>query len=89
LVPEGYKPALGELIMIADNTGFSTGIHTHLGLYRVNHIQRMIQKLDTNDAEGSSDPSLFFTDRYAVNEAELGTLIKSNLRYYGYRLGVL
>jgi murein DD-endopeptidase MepM/ murein hydrolase activator NlpD len=90
LVPEGYKPALGKLIMIADNTGFSTGIHTHMGLYRVGYGgARVTNYFDTNEATGSFDPSLFFTNTYAVDEAKLGTLIKSNLRYYGYRMGLI
>ena len=91
LVKEGDKPALGQLLMIADNTGFSTGIHTHMGLYRVdlNPTTGGIIKLDTNAAEGSYDPSLFFTDQYAVDVASYATLLASNLRYYRYRwLGV-
>ncbi len=82
-VPVGYEPALGELLMIADNTGFSTGPHTHMGLYRIND---MGGKIDTNEATGSFDPSLFFIGDFAVNQASLGTLIKSNWRYYQYVL---
>src|SRR3569623_1270180 len=78
LVSAGYEPALGELLMIADNTGFSTGPHTHLGMYRLNDN---MQKLDTNKATGSFDPELFFTGQYAIDQASLGTLIKSNWRY--------
>jgi murein DD-endopeptidase MepM/ murein hydrolase activator NlpD len=85
LVPEGYKPKLGELLMIADNTSFSTGLHTHFGVYRVDGSGN---KLDQNEATGSFDPSLFFTNEYAVDLAALPTLIISNLRYYKYRLGV-
>jgi murein DD-endopeptidase MepM/ murein hydrolase activator NlpD len=55
LVNVGYEPALGEIIMIANNTGFSTGPHTHMGLYRLTDRK---QKLDTNEATGSFDPSL-------------------------------
>lgn len=83
LVNIGDEPALGELLMIADNTGFSTGPHTHLGLYRTNELG---QKIDTNEATGSFDPSLFFIGDFAVDQASLGTLIKSNLRYYKYQL---
>jgi murein DD-endopeptidase MepM/ murein hydrolase activator NlpD len=85
LVPAGYEPALDELLMIADNTGFSTGPHTHMGLYRLND---MLMKLDTNEATGSFDPSLFFTGTSAVDQATLPTLIRSNLRYYQYMLGL-
>jgi len=88
LVSEGDKPKLGELLMIADNTGFSTGIHTHMGLYRVDiAASGTIRKIDTNFAEGSTDPALYFVNKYAVDNATLATLITSNLRYYKYKLG--
>ena len=89
LVKEGDKPALG-LLMIADNTGFSTGIHTHMGLYRVdlNPTTGGIIKLDTNSAEGSFDPSLFFANEYAVDVASYATSSPPTC-YYRYRwLGV-
>lgn len=82
LVPIGYQPALGELVAIADNTGFSTGPHTHFGIYRVGYDGVNITYIDKNDAENSFDPSLFWTGGYAIDQATLGTLIKSNLRYY-------
>ena len=53
LVPVGYEPDLGELIMIGDNTGFSTGPHTHFGLYRVDYNGMGIAWVDKNDANGS------------------------------------
>lgn len=87
LVKAGDQPALGQLLMIADNTGFSTGIHTHMGLYRVEYTNATIHLLDQNDAEGSYDPSAFFTGLFAIDQASLGTLLKNNLRYYQYLLG--
>ena len=84
LVKPGDKPALGELIMIADSTGFSTGLHTHMGLYRVSYENGRITYLDKNEATGSFDPSLFFTGVYAVDKATTGTLVKSGLRYFKY-----
>lgn len=87
LVPVGYEPALGELIMIADNTGFSTGPHTHIGLYRVNYDGKRITYLDKNDATGSYDPYLFFTKQYAVDVSTLATNLKSGMRYFAYLLG--
>lgn len=86
LVKVGDEPALGELVMIADNTGFSTGLHTHLGMYRLND---QFNKIDTNEATGSFDPGLFLSPEYAVDKATLPTLIKSNLRYYQYKLGIV
>lgn len=88
LVPVGYEPKLGELLMIADNTGFSTGPHTHMGLYRVEWDSIKMTYIDTNDANGSFDPSLFFTNTYAVDEASFDTLVTSGLRYYKYKLGL-
>lgn len=88
LVQAGYEPALGELLMVANSTGFSNHSHVHLGLYRVDYNGTWFTKLDTNQATGSSDPSLYFTRKYAVDLATLTTLIKSNLRYYAYVLGL-
>ena len=87
-VKPGDKLKLGQLMMIADNTGFSTGLHTHMGLYRVdiNPNTNGIIKLDQNDAEGSFDPALFFTMQYAIDQAALATIVVNNLRYYRYRL---
>lgn len=84
LVPVGYEPKVGELVAIANNTGFSTGPHTHFGIYRVDYDGKDVTKLDTNDAEGSFDPSLFWSGAYAVDQATFGTLVKSTLRYYNY-----
>lgn len=85
LVPVGYKPKLGELLMIADNTGFSTGPHTHMGLYR---IDANGNKIDKNEATGSFDPSLFFTNQFAVDKATAQTLVISGMRYFRYLCGV-
>jgi murein DD-endopeptidase MepM/ murein hydrolase activator NlpD len=83
LVHPGDEVKLGQLLMIADSTGFSTGLHTHLGMYRLNDNK---QKIDTNEATGSFDPELFFTGKYAIDLADLPTLINNNLRYYQYLL---
>lgn len=88
LVKAGDKPKLGELLMIADNTGFSTGLHTHMGLYRVDYMNASLLKLDQNEAEGSFDPSLFFINEYSVDNASLNTLISNGLLYYKYLLGL-
>lgn len=85
LVKVGYEPTVGDLLMIADNTGFSTGIHTHLGLYR---LDAHLNKIDSNKATGSYNPEPFFTGIYAVDVATLATLTSSGLRYYSYKLGL-
>lgn len=84
LVKPGYEPALGELIMIADNTGLSTGIHTHMGLYRLNSKK---EKIDVNDATGSYNPEPFFTTVYATSMASFATIVLSGQRYIRYLLG--
>lgn len=86
-VEVGDQPALGEMLSIQDSTGFSTGSHLHLGLYRVDWDGKNMTFLDQNDANGSYDPTLFWTGIYAVDQADLATLIKSNLRYYKYKAG--
>lgn len=86
LVQAGYEPALGELIMEADNTGFSTGRHTHMGLYRVDYNGTWYTKLDTNEATGSYNPELLFNGQYAVDQATYPTLLKSVFRHAQYKL---
>lgn len=88
LVKVGDSPKLGELLMIADNTGFSTGPHTHFGLYRINWDGKHIEFNDVNDANGSSNPANFFTNEYAIDKASLPTLIANNLLYYRYKMGL-
>lgn len=85
LVKEGDEPELGELLMIADNTGFSTGLHTHLGMYRLNDSHR---KIDTNEAKGSFSPELFIGEEFAVDAATTATLVRSGLRYWKYKAGL-
>lgn len=88
LVKPGDHPKVGELLMIADNTGFSTGLHTHMGLYRVGWDGiRVTKYLDTNDMNGSYDPSEFLTGQYANDLATLPTLILNGLRYYSWVVG--
>lgn len=86
LVRAGDEPALGELLMVSDNTGFSTGEHTHMGLYRVDYNGTWFTKLDTNEATGSFDPSLFFTGVYAVDQIGASLAFKNALRFYQYKL---
>lgn len=88
LVKAGDEPTLGQLLTISDTTGFSTGLHVHMGLYRVDYNGTWYTKLDTNEATGSFDPSLFFADEFAIDKAPLTTLIKNNLLYYRYMLGI-
>lgn len=83
LVKENYRPKLGELLMIGNNTGFSTGPHTHMGLYRIDGSG---YKLDSNDATGSINPALFFAGEYAIDNAGAPLLISNGMRLAKYYL---
>lgn len=87
-VKAGDTPALGQLLMIGNNTGFSTGPHTHMGLYRVEQMGGGLHILDVNDANNSYNPELFFTGQFAIDLATIGTLMKNNMLYYQYLLGL-
>ncbi len=88
LVQAGYEPKLGELLTISDTTGFSTGLHVHTGLYRVDYNGTWFTKLDTNEATGSFSPELFFTQTYAIDQATASTTLANGFRYYRYKLGL-
>lgn len=91
LVKAGDQPKLGQLLMISDSTGFSTGQHLHEGLYRVQWDGRSFihdATDDQNDAGGSYDPAQFFTGEYAIDKAALSTLIANNFLYFTYLMGM-
>lgn len=63
-VKEGDKLKIGDLIAIADNTGFSTGPHTHGQYRRVNWDGKTITTIDKNDANNSFDPTPYWSGLY-------------------------
>lgn len=79
---QGDKLQEGEMMMIADNTGFSTGTHTHWGCYRVHPTTNA--KLDTNDASGSCNPLQWIHSRYAQEGISQALLMKNVGRYISY-----
>ena len=81
LVKVGDEPKVGELLMIANNTGFSTGLHLHTGIYRLND---KYQKIDSNEATGSYNLETLFSGEFAVDKATYQTLFTSGLRYFNY-----
>lgn len=83
----GDEPQVGELISIADNMGFSTGSHTHCGLYRVEYNGSKVVFLDTNDANGSCDPRPYYTGEYAIDKASYPVLITNVYRFSKYSMG--
>jgi len=61
----------GGVLAVQDNTGFSTGPHTHIQPRRVSYDGKVLTFLDTNDAHGSFDPTQFFNKFYAVQAPAL------------------
>ena len=55
----------GDELAIGDNTGFSTGTHTHIQPRRVSWDGISIQTIDKNDANNSFDIVPYFTGDYA------------------------
>ena len=69
---------LGTVLAVADNTGFSTGPHTHIQLrrcrvllggdYVVHGEKRHLEWVDRNDANNTFDPTPYFTKTYADDD---------------------
>lgn len=59
---------VGTYSGIPDNTGFSTGPHTHYMLRRIDKDGNLIDK---NDADNSIDPKLFYTGIYAQDVPDM------------------
>lgn len=63
LVKTGQKVVVGDTLFIADNTGFSTGPHTHLSTYRIN---KFLNQLDLDKKTNYTfDPAKYFNKKYA------------------------
>lgn len=69
LVSVGQEVAVGDVLAIADNTGFSTGPHTHMRCRRIRDDGTLI---DNNDANGSFDHAPYFNGY----SAQLGGLAR-------------
>ena len=89
LVKEGDIVKTGDPIIIQDNTGFSTGVHTHEqdrreewiesqaspNAYR-NQSGMVLTDVDKNDANNSFNPLDYATGGYAYQLQEIGLLQK-------------
>lgn len=73
----GDNAKCGELLAIADNTGFSTGPHTHIQPRRVTYTNEDLEFVDHNDANGSFDPTQFWSQIFAVDYLNLSTQVFS------------
>lgn len=65
LVSEGQTLSVGDALADGDNTGFSTGHHTHVQFRRVIWSNKQIITVDQNDANNSFDPTPYWTGVYA------------------------
>lgn len=83
LVKEGDVVKVGDKLAIADNTGFSTGPHTHMQPRRAaswngkTGDQLVWTPADVNEANGSFDPMPYFNG-FAAQDA--GTVINTMQR---------
>ncbi len=81
LVGLGDKVRTGDPIAVADNTGFSTGPHTHEQDRRVKTWNGLVGQrlqwaaLDDNDANGSFDPLRYASLRYSEDIGTMRDLI--------------
>jgi murein DD-endopeptidase MepM/ murein hydrolase activator NlpD len=67
LVQEGQRVEVGQPVAIQDNTGFSTGPHTHIQMRPVDNWDGF-QKwtfIMNNDANNSADPENYWTEDHA------------------------
>lgn len=61
LVKDGDVLGIGDPLMIPDNTGFSTGPHTHMSVYRLGGLY-WNERLDTDPVTNNTfDPHPFWT----------------------------
>lgn len=72
----GHKLAPGDLFAIGDNTGASTGPHTHIAPKRVKKTAGGYSEIDMNDAKNTFDIELYRDGNYAVDYVRLSLLQK-------------
>ena len=65
----GDKVILGQQLAIQDNTGFTTGPHTHIQNRRVVKTPTGLNDVDSNAAHNSFDPTPYYTGGYAYDHA--------------------
>jgi murein DD-endopeptidase MepM/ murein hydrolase activator NlpD len=70
---EGDELSVGDIIAVADNTGFSTGPHTHMQVRRLSEYPGT--PIDKNAANNSIDPWPYFGGSYAEDAKQAKTVI--------------
>lgn len=78
-VKAGQTLKAGDFLGIADNTGFSTGPHTHLACYRSDELGN---KLDKNEANGTFDHYPYFNRYYAQDAQKVVLILKKIIELY-------
>lgn len=73
---EGQKLSTGDILAIADNTGYSTGPHTHFQFRKVRWDGIRFTFLDDNDANDSFDPTPYWT---GIHAEDIALLTLSNM----------
>jgi murein DD-endopeptidase MepM/ murein hydrolase activator NlpD len=78
LVSRGQHVIAAQPVLLNDNTGFSTGPHTHIqlrrcrvvpeGNYDLNGKPVRLEWVDANDAHNSFDPTRYFTGTYVIED---------------------
>lgn len=76
VVTESQHVIAGQPLAVADNTGFSTGPHTHIQLRRVLWQKEGIMTIDQNEANNSFDPKPYYTNTYTIDD-ELSRIQKA------------
>lgn len=72
LVKQGDILKVGDAMMIPDNTGFSTGPHTHMSVYRLGGMYKN-ERLDTDTATNNTfDPHPYWQ---SIAAQDVGTFI--------------
>lgn len=61
----GQSLKVGEIVALGDNTGFSTGSHTHMACKRVIRHDGWYEEADKNDAKNTFDQAPYFNGIYA------------------------
>ena len=86
VVTKGQKIKAGDPLIIAGNTGFSTGPHTHISAYFVNLLD---EKIPLNpETDHCFDFSPFFNGYYADDAQKVLTTLKQIISLLSRSLGI-
>lgn len=75
IATEGEFLKQGQQVAIGDNTGVTTGPHTHFQFRRVSWDGKLITSLDKNDANNSFDPMPYFDDLVSPQIQQADTIV--------------